>query len=204
MEDFNDKKAALSCHQKATALIGDPLTAAAVDKSSWQNQDEEGVDALTYLKLAVSLDPENCVYRLDLYTAFREMGNRDAAWQHLQEAFRRHPRSENARLGMVNFLCGKEKHEDAIALAKEGIKTDSQSRAMWFALGYSCLLAKRYSESLNAYLKALDLEAPSILAGHEHSDEIMSAFERAIRDGIEKASRGLAEQSIPDPFPRNP
>lgn len=200
MSGFDNRKAAIFYRQKAAALTGDPLTARG--EEAWQHHDEDGGDALTYLKLAVSLDPENSACRLDLYTAFREAGDKESAWHHLQEAFRKHPCSENARLDMINFLNSQRKYDEAAAVAQDGVQINPLSRTMWFALGHCRMQIKNYAGALEAYQNALDLESPKTLKGHERSEIVISAFEEIIRAGMEAASRAIAAQAIPDPFPR--
>lgn len=155
-------------------------------KELYKNDDDER--AVQVLEQAVKLDPNNAEAHLRLgmsYAALDRKPESDDEYKKAIELFKKKIEADPKDASSVfylgeayNFL---HRDEDATRNYREATRLNEKDEEAWYQLGMSLIKLARYSEAVNAFQKALELDANDYRA----SDGLQEAQEGAqrIREG---------------------
>jgi Flp pilus assembly protein TadD len=159
-----------------------------VDQAKELYKNDEDERAVQVLEQAVKLDPNNAEAHLRLgmsYAALDRKPESDDEYKKAIELFKKKveadPKDASSffYLGEAyNFL---HRDEDATRNYREATRLNEKDEEAWYQLGMSLIKLARYSEAVNAFQKALELDANDYRA----SDGLQEAQEGAqrIREG---------------------
>jgi tetratricopeptide (TPR) repeat protein len=139
---------------------------ALVDQAKELYKNDEDQRAVQVLEQAIKIDPENAEGHLRLgmsYAALDRKPESDDEYKKSVELFKKKvesdPKDASAffYLGEAyNFL---HRDEDATRNYREATRLNEKDEEAWYQLGMSLIKLARYSEAVNAFQKALELDA---------------------------------------------
>jgi tetratricopeptide (TPR) repeat protein len=139
---------------------------ALVDQAKELYKNDEDQRAVQVLEQAIKIDPENAEGHLRLgmsYAALDRKPESDDEYKKSIELFKKKvesdPKDASAffYLGEAyNFL---HRDEDATRNYREATRLNEKDEEAWYQLGMSLIKLARYSEAVNAFQKALELDA---------------------------------------------
>jgi tetratricopeptide (TPR) repeat protein len=193
-----------NANSKALTSAGNPEEAkrnaqALVDQAKELYKNDEDERAVQVLEQAIKLDPNNAEAHLRLgmsYAALDRKPESDDEYKKAIELFKKKvdddPKDASAffYLGEAyNFL---HRDEDAARNYREATQLNEKDEEAWYQLGMVLIKLARYTEAVNAFQKALELDANDYRA----SDGLQEAQEGAqrIREGKKHNEEMLKKQ----------
>ena len=161
---------------------------ALVDQAKELYKNDEDERAVQVLEQAVKLDPNNAEAHLRLgmsYAALDRKPESDDEYKKAIELFKKKVEADGK--DAYSFFCLGEAYnflhrdEDAARNYREATQLNEKDEEAWYQLGMVLIKLARYSEAVNAFQKALELDANDYRA----SDGLQEAQEGAqrIREG---------------------
>jgi Flp pilus assembly protein TadD len=159
-----------------------------VDQAKELYKNDEDQHAVQVLEQAIKLDPNNAEAHLRLgmsYAALDRKPESDDEYKKAIELFKKKVEADSKDassffyLGEAyNFL---HRDEDATRNYREATRLNEKDEEAWYQLGMSLIKLARYSEAVNAFQKALELDANDYRAT-DGLDEAKEGAQR-IREG---------------------
>ena len=190
---FDTKKEALTLHRQAIKLIGDPLL---LLQQNLEGPTDVYRDALPLLEMAVSLDPQSHVFRIDLSDVLRKLRKDDAALYHLKKALVLKPELVTTRMGVINLLIKKGRYAEGLPLAAEGTRINPRESILWYLHAHCSMVVKHYEDTLKSARMALDTMTPEEVKSSQYKTSIIKMIHQA-REGIRATS--LINRILPQP-----
>jgi tetratricopeptide (TPR) repeat protein len=151
--------------------------------------------AVTVLRQAVALSPDNAFTRLNLGTSLYLSGNRDGALEQYRAAVRLSPSLARAHFGIGVVLESRRRDGEAIDAFAAAVRSDPEYDEARFSLANALRRSGRVSESLAHYEKVLERNPATSQAGFGLAMALVRLGRyREARDRLERDARAFADQ----------
>ncbi|MFL9923760.1 tetratricopeptide repeat protein [Herbaspirillum lusitanum] len=152
-------------------------------------REEAYKEAETYLRKAVSADPQNAEYITNLAGSILKQDRIDDAIKCYEQAIAIDTENREARVGLANALHEKNDPDASIAYFEDAVKREPEAPGPLSHLGRALIDAKRYNEAIATILKSLELQI-SFAPAHTALGEAFYAMEM-LKESLESHKTSL-------------